>query len=151
MRSGALSASVAQRALVVALVGLGVLMFGGLLVYYGDNNADEYLWKGPVAAVVILTVCVAALVALQHPALPEWMRLVGYVVLVLLGSGLAFFASVTYLEERCDDPGYTGQCGLPILGAMLWGIGAAVCVAGMAGTAEYLRQRRRRHGPASTS
>ncbi len=123
-------------------------MFGGLLLYYGDSNADEYLWKGPVSAVVILTVCVAALVALQHPGLPEWVRLTGYVFLVPLGSVLAFFASATYLEERCDDPGYMGECGLPMLGAMLWGIGAAVCVAGMAGATEYLRQRRiRRHAP----
>jgi len=42
-----------------------------------------------------VTVCVAAVVALQHPALVAWMRAIGYVGVVALGSFLAFSASAT--------------------------------------------------------
>jgi hypothetical protein len=134
------SASGPLAGLTVALSGLGVLVFGGLLSYYGDADVAEYRWKGPVAAILIVIVCVAIVVALQHPALGGRMRAIGYVGVVALGSYVAFSASATYYDERCDDPGYVGDCGIPVLGAMLWGAGAAACLVALVVVIEFRRK-----------
>ncbi len=131
--------------LLVALGGLGVLVPGGLLFYYGDADVNEYQWKGPASAVVIVIVCVAAVVALQHPGLGR-MRAVGYVVLVRVASFVAFLASARYYEERCDDPGFAGDCGLPVIAAMLYCVIAAVCVVALIIGAELLKRRTKSRG-----
>lgn len=134
-------------ALAVAGAGLCVLLFGGLLSYYGDTHVEEYRWKGPVGAILIATVCVAAVVALQCLARTGRGRSVGYVALVLLASALAFQAAATYYGERCDDPGFTDACGLPLLAAMLWSGAAATGVIALAVGAELVRRYARTGRP----
>jgi hypothetical protein len=56
--------------------------------------------------------------------------------LVPIGAGLSVAASATYDGERCDDPGYVGDCAIPVAAAMLWGMAAAVCVIAMVVVAE---------------
>jgi len=141
MRSDTTSTSRAWWALGVALGGLGALVFGRLLQYYGDVDAQEYRWKGPVSAVVIATVCVAAVSALQFSTIPGWLRGMGYFAVVALGSVLSITASASYYEVRCDDPGYRGSCGIPELAMMGWGAVAAVCVIAMVVVAEIARFR----------
>jgi hypothetical protein len=128
----------------MAVAGLGVLNFGGLLFYYGGSDAQEYRWRGPVAAVVILAVCITALVALQHPALRGWMRAIGYIALIPIGAGLSGAAAATYLDERCQDPEYLEGCGIVGFHALWWAIVAGACVVALIVAAESIRHLSRR-------
>ena len=85
--------------------------------------------------------------ALRFSALPAWMRGLGYVAVVPLGAVLSIHASASYYDVRCDDPGYRGSCGIPVLAMMGWGAVAAVSVTVMIVVAEIARRRRSRKRP----
>lgn len=141
MRSDNASTARAWWGLVVALGGLGVLVFGELLEYYGDVDAQEYRWKGPVGAVIIVTVCIAAVAALRFSAFSVWVRALGYVAVVALGAVLSLQASASYYDARCDDPGHRGSCGIPEMAMMGWATVAVMGAIAMVVVAEIARRR----------